>query len=196
VRLVVGMTGASGAVYGIRLLEHLRVLGVETHLVASRWGERTIQHETPYTLAQVRGLASEHHGAMDQSAVISSGSFRTDGMVIVPCSMRTASAIAHGVGDTLVCRAADVTLKERRKLVLVVRETPLSAIHLENLLTLARLGVVVLPPVPAFYNHPEGIEDLVEHLVVRVLDQFGLEATVGRRWTGILERRAGAAGED
>jgi 4-hydroxy-3-polyprenylbenzoate decarboxylase len=133
---------------------------------------------------------------MDQSAVISSGSFRTDGMAIVPCSMRTASAIAHGVGDTLVCRAADVTLKEGRKLVLVVRETPLSAIHLENLLTLARLGVVVLPPVPAFYNHPEGIEDLVEHLVVRVLDQFGLEATVGRRWTGILERRAGAADED
>jgi 4-hydroxy-3-polyprenylbenzoate decarboxylase len=192
VRLVIGMTGASGAVYGIRLLEHLRALGVETHLVASRWGERTIQHETPYTLAQVRALATEHHGGMDQSAVVSSGSFRTDGMVIAPCSMRTASAIAHGVGDTLVCRAADVTLKEGRKLVLVVRETPLSAIHLENLLTLARLGVVVLPPVPAFYNRPERIEDLVEHLVVRVLDQFGLEATVGRRWTGVLERRAGA----
>jgi 4-hydroxy-3-polyprenylbenzoate decarboxylase len=191
VRLVVGMTGASGAVYGIRLLQALRELGVETHLVASRWGERTIQHETGYTLAQVRALASEHHGPFDQAAVISSGSFRTDGMVIAPCSMRTAAAIAHGVGDTLVCRAADVTVKEGRKLVLVIRETPLSPIHLDNLLTLARLGVVILPPVPAFYNHPETIDDLVEHLVVRVLDQFGLEVAFDRRWTGELERRAG-----
>jgi 4-hydroxy-3-polyprenylbenzoate decarboxylase len=191
-RLVVGMTGASGAAYGIRLLEALRDLGVETHLVASRWGERTIQHETGLTLAEARALATEHHGAFDQSAPISSGSFRTDGMVIAPCSMRTASAIAHGVGDTLVCRAADVTLKERRRLVLVVRETPLSTIHLENLLALSRHGAVVLPPVPAFYNRPESLEDLVDHLVVRVLDQFGLDAPFGRRWTGGLERRAAA----
>ncbi|MEA2250491.1 MAG: flavin prenyltransferase [Solirubrobacteraceae bacterium] len=190
-RLVVGMTGASGAVYGIRLLQALRELGVDTHLVASRWGERTIQHETSFTLAQVRELATEHHGAFDQAASISSGSFRTDGMAIVPCSARTAAAIAHGVGDTLVCRAADVTLKEGRKLVLVVRETPLSPIHLDNLLTLARLGAVVLPPVPAFYNHPETIDDLVDDLVVKVLDQFGLPAEFGRRWGGRLERRAG-----
>jgi 4-hydroxy-3-polyprenylbenzoate decarboxylase len=194
-RLVVGMTGASGSIYGIRLLQRLRELDVETHLVASRWGERTIQHETPYTLAQVRAMASEHHGANDQAALISSGSFRTDGMVIAPCSMRTAAAIAHGVGDTLVCRAADVTLKEGRKLVLVVRETPLSPIHLDNLLTLARLGVVILPPVPAFYNHPETIDDLVEHLVVRVLDQFGLDPPFDRRWSGELERRAGRRDE-
>ncbi|MEA2254379.1 MAG: flavin prenyltransferase [Solirubrobacteraceae bacterium] len=193
-RVVVGMTGASGAVYGIRLLQALRELDVETHLVASRWGERTIQHETPYTLAEVRELATVHHGALDQAASISSGSFRTDGMAIVPCSARTAAAIAHGVGDTLVCRAADVTLKESRKLVLVIRETPLSAIHLENLLTLARLGAVVLPPVPAFYNHPETIEDLVDDVVLKVLDQFGLPAELGRRWSGGLQRRAGRDG--
>jgi flavin prenyltransferase len=190
-RIVVGMTGASGSVYGIRLLEALRDLEVETHLVMSRWGERTIQHETPYTLDAVRALASHHHPGRDQGASISSGSFPTDGMVIAPCSMRTAAAIAHGVGDNLVCRAADVTIKERRRLTLVVRETPLSPIHLDNLLTLARLGVVVLPPVPAFYTHPQTIDDIVDHTVARILDQFGLDAGLGSRWAGELERRAG-----
>jgi 4-hydroxy-3-polyprenylbenzoate decarboxylase len=190
-RLVVGMTGASGSVYGIRLLEVLRELGVETHLVMSRWGERTIQHETAHTLADVRALATEHHPGRDQGASISSGSFRTDGMVIAPCSVRTAAAIAAGVGDTLVCRAADVTIKERRRLVLVVRETPLSPIHLEALLSLSRLGVVVLPPVPAFYTHPRTIDDIVDHTVARILDQFGLDAPFGERWAGELERQAG-----
>lgn len=190
-RIVVGMTGASGAIYGVRLLQALREQGVETHLVMSRWGERTLQHETSLTLAEVRALASEHHPGRDQGAVISSGSFHTDGMVIAPCSMRTVGAIAHGVGDTLVCRAADVTIKERRPLVLVVRETPLSPIHLENLLALARLGAVVLPPVPAFYAHPATVEDIVDHTVVRALDQLGVEVPFGGRWSGVMQRQAG-----
>lgn len=186
------MTGASGAVYGVRLLQALREQGVETHLVMSRWGERTLQHETSFTLDEVRALASEHHPGRDQGAAISSGSFRTDGMVIAPCSMRTAAAIAHGIGDTLVCRAADVTIKERRPLVLLVRESPLSAIHLENLLTLARLGAVVLPPVPAFYARPATVEDIVDHTVVRALDQLGVEVPFAGRWTGDMKRQAGA----
>lgn len=188
-RIVVGITGASGAIFGIRLLEALRELEVETHLVISRWGERTIAYETSYAVVDVKALASEVHRAMDQSAVISSGSFRTDGMVIAPCSVRTLSAIAHGVGDTLVCRAADVTLKERRRLVLVVRETPLSEIHLENMLRLARMGVVVAPPVPAFYNQPASIDDLVNHTIARTLDQFDLDAGWAARWGGSLSPR-------
>jgi 4-hydroxy-3-polyprenylbenzoate decarboxylase len=194
-RLVVAITGATGSVFGVRILVALRDLGVETHLVMSRWGRATLELETGMTATEVYALADHVYGHGDQSAVISSGSFRTDGMVIAPCSMRTSAAIAHGVGDTLVCRAADVTLKEGRKLVLVVRETPLSPIHLDNLLTLARLGVVILPPVPAFYNHPETIDDLVEHLVVRVLDQFGLDPPFDRRRSGELERRAGREDE-
>jgi len=185
-RLVVGMTGATGAIYGLRLLAALRAQGVETHVIVSKWAQQTIAHETGWTASRVRALASEWYQPGDMGAAISSGSFRTDGMVVAPCSVGSLGAIASGAHQHLVHRAADVTLKERRPLVLLVRETPLSAIHLRNMLTLAECGAVVMPPMPAFYNHPRGIDDQVDHLVARVLDQFGLEAPLARRWTGRL----------
>jgi 4-hydroxy-3-polyprenylbenzoate decarboxylase len=183
-KIIVGISGATGAIYGVRLLERLRDAGAESHLVISRWGGRTLLHETPYAREQVEALAHTAYAANDMGAAISSGSFRTDGMVIAPCSAKTLGAIAHGYGDNLIHRAADVILKERRKLVLLVREAPLSDIHLENMLTLSRMGVVVLPPVPAFYTHPRTIDDLVDHTVARVLDQFGLEVPGLERWAG------------
>ena len=183
-RLIVGMTGATGAIFGIRLLQALRAADVETHLVISEWAGNTIRQETGMAVEQVRELASVNHATGDMGATISSGSFLTEGMVIIPCSMRSLAAIAHGVGDHLVHRAADVVLKERRRLVLVARETPLSALHLENMLKLARMGVTILPPLPAFYNHPRTIADIVDHIVARVLDQFGLPADFARRWEG------------
>jgi len=189
-RLVVGITGATGAIFGIRLLEALHgVEGVETHLVLSKWAMQTIEHETSMTVAQVRELATETHSEGNMGASISSGSFLTDGMVIAPCSMRTLAAIAHGVGDHLVHRAADVILKERRKLVLVARELPLSDIHLENMLKLSRMGVTIMPPMPAFYNHPATIDDIVNHIVARVLDQFGLPADFAKRWEGQMRAK-------
>jgi len=185
-RLIVGMTGATGAPLGVRLLEALRDLpGVETHLVLSRWARTTIELETPYSAREVGALADVVHGAGDQTAVISSGSFRTDGMVVVPCSMKTVAGIRAGYADGLVGRAADVVLKERRPLVLVPRETPLSEIHLDNLLALSRMGVRVVPPMPAFYNHPDSVGDIVDHVVTRVLDQFDLPAPDARRWSGL-----------
>ncbi|MGW5362976.1 non-oxidative hydroxyarylic acid decarboxylases subunit B [Actinopolymorpha pittospori] len=187
-RLIVGMTGATGAQLGVRLLEMLReVGGVETHLVMSRWARTTIELETPYTAREVGMLADVVYGPGDQAAAISSGSFRTDGMVVIPCSMKTLAGIRAGYADGLIGRAADVVLKERRKLVLVPRETPLSEVHLDNMLALARMGVVMVPPMPAFYNHPKGIDDLVGHIVVRVLDQFDLPAPHARRWTGLSD---------
>ncbi|MEX2969631.1 non-oxidative hydroxyarylic acid decarboxylases subunit B [Streptomyces sp. C184] len=184
-RLVVGMTGATGAILGIRLLEELRRQpDVETHLVMSRWARATIELETSWTARQVAKLADAVHGPEDQAAAISSGSFRTDGMVILPCSAKTLAAIRAGYGSDLVSRAADVVLKERRPLVLGVRETPLSAIHLENMLALSRMGVTMLPPMPAFYNKPESIDDIVNHLVARVMDQFGLDSRSAVRWEG------------
>lgn len=183
-RLIVAITGATGAIYGVRILERLREAGVETHLVISRWGARTLLHETAWTREQVEALATESYAAADMGAAISSGSFRTDGMIVAPCSAKTLASIAHGYGDNLVHRAADVVLKERRKLVLAVREAPLSEIHLENMLKLARMVAVILPPVPAFYNHPQSIADIVEHTVARVLDQFGLEIPETARWAG------------
>ena len=183
-RLIVGITGATGAVYGIRLLQTLKESDVETHLVVSRWGARTLLHETPYTLAQVRAMATRWYSEHDQGAALSSGSFLTMGMVIAPCSMRTLSAIAQGQNDDLIHRAADVVLKEKRRLVLMVREAPLSEIHLESMLKLARMGVVITPPVPAFYNHPETIDDLVDHTVGRVLDLFDVHLDHAARWTG------------
>ena len=182
-RLVVGISGATGAIYGIRLLEHLRARGdVETHLVVSRWAEETIRLEAEYTLEQVRGLADVSYGADDVAAAISSGSFRTAGMVVLPCSMKTVSAIANGYGHDLLTRAADVTLKERRPLVLSPRETPLSAIHLENMLKLSRMGVQIVPPMPSFYHRPKEIEDLIHYQVLRVLDQLELYEEDERRW--------------
>jgi 4-hydroxy-3-polyprenylbenzoate decarboxylase len=190
-RLIVGITGASGTIYGIRLLERLRALGVETHVILSRWGARTLIHETNYTVDQVRQLATRTYAPSDQGAAVSSGSFVTMGMIVLPCSMRTLGAIAHGVGETLIPRAADVVLKERRRLVLGVREAPLHEIHLENMLKLTRMGAIVSPPVPAFYNRPASIDDLVDHTVTRMLDLFGLHTTDTARWDGQMESGEG-----
>jgi 4-hydroxy-3-polyprenylbenzoate decarboxylase len=183
-RLIVGITGATGAIYGVRLLERLREAGVETHLVISRWGARTLLHETRWSRERAEALATASYAPADMGAAISSGSFRTDGMIIAPCSAKTLAAIAHGFGDNLIHRAADVVLKERRRLVLTVREAPLSDIHLENMLKLSRMGAVMLPPMPAFYNHPQTIDEIVDHTVARILDQFGLEVETSVRWSG------------
>jgi flavin prenyltransferase len=183
-RLVVAITGATGSVLGVRLLTALRELDVRTHLVLTRWGRATLELETDMTAAQVHALADHSHGHSDHSASIASGSFHTDGMIVAPCSMRTLAAIRTGSGDGLVHRAADVTLKERRKLVLVPREFPLSEIHLDNMLALARMGAVIAPPVPAFYTRPATVDDLVDHLCARILDQFGLDLPGAVRWTG------------
>ncbi|EQD84744.1 4-hydroxy-3-polyprenylbenzoate decarboxylase [Saccharopolyspora erythraea NRRL 2338] len=189
-RVIIGMTGATGAPLGVRLLEVLHDLPqVRTHLVMSRWARTTIELETPRTAREVAALADVVHGSGDQAAAISSGSFRTDGMIIAPCSMKTLAGIRVGYADGLVGRAADVVLKERRKLVLVPRETPLSEIHLENMLALSRMGAVVVPPMPAFYNHPESVDDVVDHVVARVLDQFDLPAAAARRWRGLAAAR-------
>ena len=185
-RLIVGITGATGTIFGVRILQMLHGSGVETHLVMSKWAQRTLTHETPYSIKQVQELATQSYNSGDQGAAISSGSFVTLGMVIAPCSMRTLAAIAHGLGDNLVHRAADVVLKERRKLVLVVRESPFSEIHLENMLKLARMGVVILPPVPAFYNHPQSLDDMINHVAMRVVDQFDIHLDVMNRWDGVL----------
>jgi len=185
-RLIVGITGATGTIFGVRLLQMLHGSGVETHLVVSKWAARTLAHETPYSLKNVQDLATQSYGIGAQGAAISSGSFVTMGMVIAPCSMRTLAAIAHGIGDNLIHRAADVILKERRKLVLVVRESPFSEIHLENMLKLARMGVVILPPVPAFYNNPQNLDDMINHITMRVIDQFDIHLDVMNRWDGVL----------
>jgi 4-hydroxy-3-polyprenylbenzoate decarboxylase len=182
-RLVVGITGASGAIYGIRLLEVLQGYpDVETHLVLSKPGERTIAEETTWRVADVKAMAKVVHAIADIGASIASGSFRAIGMVVIPCSIRTVSAIAYGMADNLLIRAADVTLKEGRRLVLVVRETPLHVGHLRSLLAAAEAGAVILPPMPAFYNHPRTLEHLVDHTVGRVLDRFDIPHTLSPRW--------------
>jgi len=183
-RIIVGITGATGAIYGVRALERLRAAGVETHLVISRWGARTLLHETTYSREHVERLADVVYAPNDMGAAISSGSFQTAGMLIAPCSAKTLAAVAHGFGEGLIHRAADVVLKERRRLVLAVREAPLSDIHLENMLKLSRMGAVVLPPMPAFYNGPRTIDDLVNHTVARLLDQFGVPVPDAERWSG------------
>ena len=185
-RLIVGITGATGTIFGVRLLQMLHGSGVETHLVMSKWAARTLVHETPHTAKDVQALATHNYPLGDQGAAISSGSFITLGMVIAPCSMRTLAAIAHGLGDNLIHRAADVVLKERRRLVLVVRESPLSEIHLENMLKLSRMGVVILPPVPAFYNNPLNLDDMINHITMRIIDQFDIHLDVMNRWDGVL----------
>jgi 4-hydroxy-3-polyprenylbenzoate decarboxylase len=186
-RLIIGITGASGSIFGIRLLELLRDAGVETHLIISQWGARTLVHETSYTLQQVQDLASERYAIGDVGSAIASGSFLTHGMVIAPCSMRTLGCIAHGVGDNLIHRAADVVLKERRKLVLGIREAPLSEVHLENMLKLARMGVAICPPTPAFYNHPQTIDEMVSYSARRILDQVGIHLA-DVRWAGDMRK--------
>ena len=184
-RIVVGMTGATGAVLGVELLRRLQgCADVETHLVVSRWARATIHLETELSARDVESLADVVYSWDEQTAAISSGSFRVDGMVIAPCSMKTLAAIRMGYADGLIARAADVTLKERRRLVLVARETPLSQIHLENMLALARMGARIVPPMPAFYNHPASVGDIVDHIVARILDQFDIESPSAKRWTG------------
>jgi 4-hydroxy-3-polyprenylbenzoate decarboxylase len=189
-RLIVGITGATGSIYGVRILERLREAGVESHLIVTRWGARTLLHETPYSKEQVESLATQSYNASDMGAAISSGSFKTDGMIVAPCSAKTLGAIANGYGDNLVHRAADVTLKERRRLVLALREAPLSDIHLENMLKLSRMGAVVMPPVPAFYTMPQTVDDIVDHSVARLLDLFGVEVKGAARWTGEMNVRS------
>jgi 4-hydroxy-3-polyprenylbenzoate decarboxylase len=188
-RLIVGITGASGAIFGVRLLERLAEFPVETHVVISAWGARTLAHETGYSVSDLKGLADVLYKPTDQGAAISSGSFLTRGMVIAPCSVKTLAAIAHGYTADLITRAADVVLKERRRLVLLVREFPLSTIHLENMLALSRLGASIAPPVPGFYNKPASLEDVVDHIVTRTLDQLGLHSNRTERWSGELSNR-------
>lgn len=185
-RLMIGMTGATGATLGVRLLQVLSDLDfVETHLVLSKWARATIKLETDWTAREVMDLADVTYAPNDQGAAISSGSFRMDGAVIIPCSMKSLSAIRYGYAEDLIPRAADVALKERRKLVIVPRETPLSSIHLANMLELSRMGAVILPPMPAFYTRPDSVADIVDHLVARVLDQFDIAMPGARRWNGM-----------
>ncbi|GAF18537.1 3-polyprenyl-4-hydroxybenzoate carboxy-lyase UbiX [Bacillus sp. JCM 19046] len=184
-KVIVGITGATGAPFGIKLLEVLQNSQVETHLVLSKWAAVTIAHETDYTIKDVQALADYSYSFDDQSARISSGSMRMDAMIIAPCSMKTLASIRNGIADNLIARAADVMLKERKPLVLMTRETPLNTIHLENMTDLSRMGVTIFPPVPAFYNQPETLEDMVNHLVYRVLDQIGIEHPDAQRWDGL-----------
>lgn len=185
-RLVVGMTGATGAAIGIRMLEILGALGVETHLVLSRWARATIEMETRNTVHQVQALATRSYGHQEQTAAISSGSFRTDGMIIAPCSMKTLAAIRYGFGEGLIARAADVTIKERRPFVIVPRETPYTRATLQHLLTLHDTGAVVLPASPGFYSAPETVAQLVDFVAAKVLDALDVPHDLITRWTGTL----------
>jgi 4-hydroxy-3-polyprenylbenzoate decarboxylase len=180
--LVVAMTGATGAIYGIRLLEALREAGVETHLAISEWAEKTISAETSWRPADVRALAQHVYGEDELDAPPHTGIFLTRGMIVAPCSMKSLAAIANGISHNLIHRAADVTIKEGRRLLLLVRESPLSVIHLENMLRIARAGAVVMPPVPAFYAKPRSLDDMVDHTVGRMLDHFGVDHELVRRW--------------
>jgi flavin prenyltransferase len=184
-RIVVGISGSSGAIYGVRTLEALRQLGVESHLVLSPTASQTIEYETGRKVSEVRTLAHTVYDVRDLAAAISSGSFKTDGMIVAPCSIKTLSGIANSYNDNLLTRAADVSLKERRKLVLVVRETPLHLGHLRLMAQATEMGAVMLPPVPSFYHLPKTLDDIVNQTVGKVLDQFGLDANLFKRWTGI-----------
>lgn len=181
-RVIVGISGASGVIYGIRLLEAFKAVPVETHLIMSEWAEKILALETDRDLACVNDLAAVKYDNRDMTATVASGSFLTSGMVIAPCSMKTLAGIANGYSQNLLERTADVTIKEGRKLVLVPRETPLSAVHLENMLKLARMGVVIAPPMPAFYINPKQVCELVDHHVGKIMDQFGVSNTLVKRW--------------
>jgi 4-hydroxy-3-polyprenylbenzoate decarboxylase len=183
-RLIVGISGASGTIYGVRLLELLRKAEVETHLVMSRSAEMTLAYETDIKPKDVRALASVHYAVTDIGAAISSGSFPTMGMIIAPCSIRTMSEIASGVTASLLSRAADVVLKEKRRLVLAIRETPLHVGHLRSMTVLAEIGAVIAPIVPAFYNRPRSVDDIVNHTCGRLLDLFGIDTGIVKRWKG------------
>jgi len=181
-KLIIGITGSTGAIYGIRMLETLKKLNVETHLIMSEWGEKCISMETDYSVDDVKTFATTTSNEKNMASSVSSGTHKIDGMIVAPCSMKTLSAIANGYDDTLVARAAGVTIKESRKLILMVRETPLSAIHLENMLKLSRLGIVILPPVTEFYTKPKSIDDIINHGVGKCLDQFDIEHDLYPRW--------------
>ncbi len=189
-RIIVGISGASGAIYGVRLLELLRVLDVETHLVVSRAGALTLTHETGKTVRDLRALADVTYGIGDVGAACSSGSFRTLGMIVAPCSMKTLAEIAQGGSSTLLTRAADVVLKERRRLVLLARETPLTLAHLRNMQAVTEMGGIVAPPVPAFYAKPASLEAMVDHTLTRVLDLFDLDTGLITRWSGVAPSRS------
>ena len=181
-RLVVGISGASGVIYGLRTLEILHSMKIETHVVLSQWGEKNIEIETDKTIEYVRSLATALYGNDSLAAPISSGSFLHSGMIIVPCSMKTLASIANGYDETLISRAAGVTLKESRLLVVVPRETPLSRIHLQNMLKLAEAGAVILPAMPGFYHKPTSLQDMIDHLVGKIIDQFNIRNNLSRRW--------------
>jgi 4-hydroxy-3-polyprenylbenzoate decarboxylase len=181
-RLTVGMTGATGAIYGVRILEVLRDTPVETHLIMSSWARKTIVAEVGRKPDEVAGLADFVYEEDNQAARLSSGSFLTGGMLVAPCSMKTLAAIANGYAENLIQRSADVCLKEGRKLLLLVRESPLNVIHLENMTRLARMGVVIMPPVPSFYARPRSLDEMIDHTVGRALDHFGIELNLVRRW--------------
>ena len=185
-RIIVGISGASGAIYGVRLLQALRTLpGIETHAVISDAGWLNITHELGLEHTHAPALADVVHSIDHIGASIASGSFRASGMVVAPCSMRTLAAIAHGLTDNLLTRAADVMLKERRRLILLARETPLHLVHLRNMTTVTEMGAIVCPPVPAFYQKPQTVEDIVQHSLARVLDLLGLEQTLAAPWMGL-----------
>ena len=185
-RLIVAITGATGAVYGVRLLERLRAMGgVETHLLVSSAGLLTLRHELGLERADVQALADRYHSVREIGANIASGSFATAGMVVAPCSMKTLASVAHGLADNLIARAADVTLKERRRLVLMVRETPFNLAHLRNMTAVTEMGGIVYPPLPAFYNHPASLDAMVDDTVARVIDLFALAPPVSTSWDGL-----------
>ena len=192
-RLIIAITGASGAVYGVRLLQALRDLPeVQTHLLVSAAGWLNIEQELGRGRREIEALADVLHNVRDVGASIASGSFRSDGMVVAPCSMRTLAAIAHGMSDNLITRAADVVLKERRRLVLMVRETPLNLAHLRNMSAVTEMGGIVFPPVPAFYNRPQSVDELIDHTVGRVLDLLEVTQTLSPAWPGLASARAAA----
>lgn len=184
-KVIIGISGASGAQYGIRLLEACQVLGLETHLVISKAGEITITQETSHSVAEVKAMATETHNSMNIGASIASGSFQTGGMVILPCSVRSMSEIATGVTSSLLTRAADVTLKERRKLIVAIRETPLHTGHLRTMTQLSEMGAIIAPPVPAFYTHPKSVDDLVDQFAGHILNLLGIENTLSKQWNGL-----------
>ncbi|PHH61474.1 hypothetical protein CDD81_321 [Ophiocordyceps australis] len=184
-RIVIAITGATGAQIGIEILQALRRLNVETHLIISKWAAETIKYETDYTAASVKALADYAYNSHDLAAPISSGSYKTDGMLVVPCSVKTLAAINAGICDDLISRAADVSLKERRRLVLSVRETPLSEIHLRNMMDVTRAGAIIAPPVVGFYTRPTSVQEVLNQMVGRVLDLFDLDTGDFERWNGI-----------
>ncbi len=183
-RVVVGISGGSGSIYAISLLKALKELNIETHLVVSTMGEYVTQHECGVSLEELKSLATYYHDNKNFAAPIASGSFKVDQTIILPCSMKTLSSVANGFSDSLIARACDVSLKEARKLILVPRETPLSAIHLENMLKLSKMGVTIFPPSPGFYSHPETIEDIVLNMTGRILDMMDIENNLVQRWEG------------